>query len=190
MTSVIRYCFGIVLLFFPLLTQAAAPTWKIIPQESKLTFTGTLNDVPTSGQFKSFSGTINFDPNKLNESHVHIVVDTDSVSTSYADIAITIKTSDWLDAKYFPQATFDANHFTKTGDNTYQTNGKLTIRDKTHTIPVTFVAKNSAPNKVQIKGRAILKRTQFGVGKGEWASTDSVADDVKVDFVITAIKSQ
>ena len=174
--------------FVPLVALASIPAWQIVPNESSLTFTGTLNGASTSGQFKTFNGTIDFDPNKLNESHVEIMVDTGSISTSYPDIANTLKMPDWFNVKAFPQAIFKASSFVKTSDKTYQANGSLTIRDKTLPVTIIFSEQESSPNKVHVTGSTTLKRTQFGVGQGEWAETDSVKDEVKIDFNLTAIK--
>src|SRR5258708_7643755 len=138
---------SLIIILFPVMGLASVPKWEIVPQESSLTFTGTLNNAQTSGKFKSFSGEIQFDPEKLNESKVHIVIDTGSVTTSYVDIAETLKTADWFDIKLFPQAIFQANKFTKTSDKTYQAEGALTIRDKTLPLVVIFTQEEYSENK-------------------------------------------
>ncbi len=175
-------------LFMPLIAKAAVPEWQIVPSESNITFTGTQNNAPISGQFKKFSGSIAFDPNQLNESKIKIVIDTNSVSTSYADFTSTLLTPDWFDVKLFPEATFQASQFTKTGQNTFEANGNLTIRDKTLPVKVVFTGEELSKTKASVKGSTSIKRTAFGVGAGEWASTDEVQDDVKINFTITAIK--
>jgi polyisoprenoid-binding protein YceI len=54
---------------------------------------------------------------------------------------------------------------------------------------VNFAEEETSSNdKVKVKGSLIIKRTVFGVGQGEWASTKEVKDDVVVDFVVTAVK--
>lgn len=177
------------LLLLPLMTVfAGVPAWQINPTQSSLSFTGTQNNAPVSGKFKSFSGEINFDPEQLNSSHVRIVVDLNSVSTSYKDVEDALKTADWFNVKLFPKAIFKADQFTKTGDNAYQANGTLKIRDKEIPISVAFVVLESSNNKARVKGTTVVKRSLFGIGQGEWASTDEVKDEVKVDFDIIAVK--
>ncbi|EKD74286.1 MAG: hypothetical protein ACD_45C00008G0006 [uncultured bacterium] len=184
----IRVLIGIFIFFIPLVGITAVPAWQIIAKESSLTFTGIMNDAPTSGEFRKFDGEIYFDPAKLNESHVRIIVDAGSVKTSYVDIAETLKTPEWFNVKLFPQAIFQAKKITKTGEKAYQAEGTLTIRDKTLPVIVRFTEETSANNKVRVKGAAKLKRTLFGVGQGEWGSTDDVKDEVTVNFTITAVK--
>ncbi len=171
---------------FPMIAHATA--WEIIPKDSSIIFTATQNNSPVAGQFKSFSGDIDFDPAALNASHVQITVDMTSVSTSYKDIETTLKTPEWFNTKLFPKAIFKAAQFTKTGDNTYQANGTLTIRDKTVPILLNFKLDEYAQTKAHASGSTQLKRTAFGVGTGEWAKTDEVKDDVRVDFVLAVEK--
>lgn len=183
-----KWIFTVLVLLAPAIVEAAVPEWQIVPSESSITFTGIQNDAPASGQFKKFTGEISLDPNQLNASKVRIVIDMNSVSMSYSDFTNTLLTTDWLNVKLFPQAIFEATHFTKIGENKYQANGTLTIRDKTVPVTLTFVAEELSKTKGRVKGNTTLKRTIFGVGQGEWADTDAVKDDVQVNFTITAIR--
>lgn len=176
----------LILGLLPLTTVAAVPTWKIIPNQSSITFTATQNNSPVTGQFKSFTGEVNFDPEQLKESHVTIIVDIGSVTTSYEEVAETLKTSDWFNIKLFPQAIFKGNSFTKMGKNSYNARGTLTIRDKTIPIKLTFTAEELSKTSAHVEGTTTIKRSWFGVGKGEWASTKEVTDPVTINFTVTA----
>lgn len=175
-------------LFATTTVYAAVTEWQILPSESELTFTATQNGAPVNGKFKAFTGEIHFDPNQLNQSRAKITVNMASVSTSYAEIGDTLVTSDWFDTKLFPQAVFTADSFTKTGDKTYQAKGNLTIRNKTMPIIVTFTEEEYSATKARMKGSTTVKRSAFGVGQGEWASTSEVKDDVQVNFVLSAVR--
>jgi len=183
-----NWILAVCILMLPLMANAAAPAWQIVPSESSITFTGIQNNAPASGSFKKFTGTINFDPNQLNDSKVKMVVDINSVTTTYSDLTSTLITDDWFNVKLFPNAVFEASQFTKMGDNKYQATGTLTIRDKTVPVTLLFETKELSATKVLAKGSATIKRSQFGVGQGEWADTDTVKDDVQVNFIITANK--
>lgn len=178
----------IAMLVCPLLAQAEAPVWQIIPAESTLTFTATQNGAPVTGKFTQFSGDIKFDFDKLNESSVNIIVETGFVTASYKDLVDTLKTSDWFNVKLFPQAIFKANQFKKTGDKAYQANGSLTIRDKTVPVTINFNVSSTSDTKVKVSGSTTVKRTAFGVGQGEWSSTDEIKDDVKIEFTLSVVK--
>lgn len=176
----------IIIFLVPLISYAIAPSWKIVSTESSITFTGIQNDAPASGSFKKFTGIINFDPNQLNDSKVKIEIDMNSVSTSYSDFTSTLITDDWFNVKLFPTAVFETSHFVKIGNDKYQANGSLTIRDKSVPVTLLFEAKELSKTKVLVEGNTTLRRTQFGVGQGEWADTEAVKDDVQVSFKITA----
>lgn len=176
------------ILLVPIIAKAEVPAWQILPNESSITFTGIQNNSPVSGKFKKFTGEIAFDPAQLSASKVRIVIDMNSVSTSYSDFTSTLLTPDWFDVKLFPQAVFEASHFTKSAENTYEAKGTLTIRDKTVPVTLTFLVEKLSETKGRVKGSTTLKRLVFGIGQGEWESTDEVKDEVKVTFTLTAIK--
>ncbi len=171
-----------------MIAYAAPPHWEIVPKDSSIIFTATQNNSPVAGQFKVFTGDINFDPAMLSASNVQITVEMSSVSTSYKDIENTLKSPEWFNAKLFPKAIFKATQFSKTGNNTYQANGTLSIRDKTIPIILHFTLDEYTQTKAHATGTTLLKRTAFGIGTGEWSKTDEVKDDVKVDFILSAVK--
>src|SRR3989338_8003391 len=127
----IRRFFGFLFLIFLLPAMATAGEWHIVPDKSSLYFQATQNNAPIKGEFKKFTGDIDFDQQALDKSHVDITVDTASVSTSFKDIADALKTAEWLDAKAFPKAIFSAKNFKKISDKAYEAHGKLTLRGKT-----------------------------------------------------------
>lgn len=168
----------------PAFAETAA--WQIVPDKSSLTFTGTQNGAPVTGSFKHFTGDIEFSLSDLEHSRVKIMVDTGSVSASYSDLVDALKTPDWFNVKLFPQAVFQSEHFKKTGDKSYQADGTLTIRNITKPVVITFTVLEAGDASAHIKGVTTLKRNDFGVGQGEWASTDEIKNDVKVEFDINA----
>ncbi|EKD70758.1 MAG: hypothetical protein ACD_46C00411G0001 [uncultured bacterium] len=169
-------------------TMTTAFEWHIVPSKSSLHFKATQNNAPITGEFKTFSGDIDFDKDALNKSHVNIVVDTASVSTSFKDVSDALKTAEWFDIKAFPKAIFTAHDFKKIGDNTYEANGKLTLRNKTLPLTLHFTLEKYTDHEAIVSGKADLKRTAFEIGKGEWASTKEIKDDVEINFKIEATK--
>lgn len=169
-------------------TIATASEWHILPGKSSLNFIATQNNAPVTGEFKTFSGKIDFDQQALNKSHVEITVDTDSVTTSFKDVADALKTAEWFDAKAFPKAIFTSTNFKKINDKDYEADGKLTLRDKTLPLTLYFTFEKYTDKEAVVIGHAILKRTDFGVGQGEWKKTDGVKDLVEIHFKIEAKK--
>jgi polyisoprenoid-binding protein YceI len=166
----------------------AASSWQIQPEKSSIKFTATQNNAPVTGNFSKFSGDVDFDPDQLNSSKVRILVDMNSVTASFNDVATTLKTADWFNVKMFPQAEFAANQFVKIGDKKYQAKGTLKIRDKTIPVTLDFILKDYSTHQAQVEGSTILKRTLFGIGQGEWSNTNAIKDDVLVKFQLTVTK--
>jgi polyisoprenoid-binding protein YceI len=180
-----------VILWFPLLAFATPSAWVIVPSQSHLSFTAIQNDSPLTGQF-NFKGEGHFDPQQLEASNVTVTIDLASVKTSYQEADDMLKNSDWFDILHFPQATFTAKKFVlipKT-QNHYEAPGTLTIRNKTLPVTLHFVLDKYTNKDAHATGELTLRRTQFGVGQGEWASTSAVKDDVKVNFDLTAVKKE
>jgi len=165
--------------------EALLKPWNIDAKNSYINFSIIQDKSPITGTFKSFTGEINADPDRLNDSHIKIIVDMNSVSTSFKEVAINLKTPDWFDVKIFPNAIFTSTKLTKTGAKSYQAKGTLTVRDKTIPVVLNFVLENYSPTEALVKGSGIVKRTALGLAKGEWAKTDSLKDDVTVDFALS-----
>ena len=166
-------------------TANAAPECKIQDDTSVITFTATQNNAPVKGEFKKMNGIIHFDPADLKASNIKFEVDMNSVTTSYGLVSETLKTADWFDVKLFPKALFTANEITLKNDK-YSAKGEVKIRDKTLPLTVDFSVTQTPP-KLKAIGSTVIKRTWFGIGQGEWASTDEVKDDVKVDFTLECL---
>lgn len=180
--------FIFIFLLSPLAAFANVPSWKIMPNESSLTFTAIQNGAPVTGVFTNFSGDINFDPTQLDKSNVKIVINLSGISDPYNELSDTLKSADWFNIKIFPQAIFQSTGFTKTGDKTYQAKGTLTIRDKTLPIVLDFSQQEYSQTKAKMMGSTTIKRTAFGVGQGEWSDTKTVKDDVQINFIVSAIR--
>lgn len=186
-----RITLGIVTHFLFLISlhlNAAVPQWRIVPSQSLLTFTATQNGAPVVGQFKTFTGDIKVDPNDLNNSSIAIIVDINSMSTSYSEVKKTLLTTEWFNVNLFPKAEFQSNHIEKTGDKAYQAKGTLTIRGKSLPITLLFTSEQPDANTGIVVGHTVIKRTAFDVGQGDWSSTKEIRDEVTIKFKVVGIK--
>jgi polyisoprenoid-binding protein YceI len=183
-----RFIFAVSVISLSFSAIAEVPKWEIIKEKSNISFTATQNNAPVSGEFKKFDGEIHFDSAQLSLSNVTIVVYMDSVSTSYPDIANTLKTAEWFDVKTFPKGVFKATSINKVGENAYQAKGTLSLRDKTANITLPFEITQVSATTSIAKGNLVIQRSTFGIGRGEWASTNEIKDDVTIHFSLAATK--
>ena len=176
-------------------------SWTLVPKESALNFVARQEGQDVEGGFASFGGSIVFDPAKLDQARIDMTIDVTSVTSSYDEVSATLKSGDWFDTTKFPKARFVATKIRVDGQTfpqaplktNYIADGTLTLRSVSVPVSVAFHfdsygSKSGQPAilRAVAKGKAMLSRTAFGVGQGEWKSTKSVADPVRVDFILTA----
>lgn len=155
-----------------------AAQWQAAAPQSKLTFNAVQAGAAFEGQFKKFAATVAFDPAKPTECQFDVSIDTTSVDTQDGERDETLKSADLFDTKRFPQSRYVSKGCTARGQQ-FVSNGKLTLRNVTRDVPITFTFDGKT-----LKGSAQLKRLDFGVGQGDWKDTEWVANDVKVGFVL------
>jgi polyisoprenoid-binding protein YceI len=160
----------------------AATQWTLQPRESKLTFVGTQAGAEFEGVFERFTADIKFDPQDLAGSRFDVKIDLASVNTRDSERDDYLKGEDLFAVKQFPTAHYVAEGFAFKGGK-FTANGKLTLRNVTRAVPIEFRFEN-ATGSAAIEGSAQLKRLDFGVGQGDWKDTSTVANEVKVNFVL------
>lgn len=180
----------LILSFCSSVYAGSLPQWEIIPAESNISFTGTQNNAPVTGAFKSFRGTIQVDPAKPESASLDFIINMDSLSVSYADLANILITPEWFDVKAFPTAEFKSNKINKIDEQNYTAEGILTIKNKSQPVVLKFTAVESPKDHGVVEGSTLIKRSAFGVGVGEWASTDAVKDEVTVNFKVAASRKK
>jgi len=164
---------------------AAARPYAVDPAASKLGFTGTFDGRPFNGVFQKWDAQIDFDPARLDQSKATVVIQTGSVRTGTPEYDKTIGEPAWFNARQFPTARFVASSFRKTGANSYEARGQLTIRNLTRPVVLPFTLEPQGP-RTRMRGELTLDRTQFGVGAGEFSGDQPLAKAVKVHVDLVA----
>jgi polyisoprenoid-binding protein YceI len=160
--------------------HAAPPSYAADPQSSKLEFTGVQAGADFKGVFHKFTAAVDFAPDALPASHIDVQIDMNSVDSQDKDRDKTIHGSDVFDVAHFPTAHYVTKSITKTASG-YSAVGSLTMHGVTKDVPIDFQFA-AAGGGATLNGTAKLKRLDFGVGQGDWKSTEWVADLVKVNF--------
>lgn len=188
MHRILTLILAVSLLFaFPAFAEATA--YKLVKEKSSLKFYAINNGSPVEGIFKDFSAQINFNPDKLEESKIVVEVETGSVFTDYDEIVKNLVSKDWLSAIEFPKAIFTSKTISRmpTSDN-YYADGTLTLRDKTLPVILNFQLQFPDDKNAIAKGYVTIRRTDYGVGQGQWAKDDVVKNEVRVEFRVVAEK--
>jgi polyisoprenoid-binding protein YceI len=167
------------------LQAQAAPYQAIVPAKSSVTFSYKQMGVAVDGRFKKFAAQVNFDPAKAEAGKASFDVELASVDAGSSEADDEVVTKSWFNAAAFPKASFVAKQFKPTAPNQYEVTGSLTIKGQTR--EVKFPMKHTAQGKDGVlSGSFILKRGDFNIGEGMWAKFDVVANDIQVNFSLTA----
>jgi polyisoprenoid-binding protein YceI len=167
----------------------AAPYQAIVPAKSSVTFSYKQMGVAVDGRFKKFSAQVNFDPAKADAAKASFDVELASVDAGSSEADDEVVTKSWFNAAAFPKASFVAKQFKQTAPNQYDVSGTLTIKGQTR--EVKFPMKHTAQGKDGVlSGSFTLKRGDFNIGEGMWAKFDVVANDIQVNFSLTATQGK
>jgi polyisoprenoid-binding protein YceI len=161
----------------------AAGSFTADPATSRLEFTGVQAGAEFKGVFHKFTASVDFSPDALAAAKFDVVIDLSSEDTMDKDRDGTIRGADVFDVAHFPTAHYVTRAFSKTAAG-YTAVGSLTLRGVTKDVPIAFKFSPTAAGGATLSGTAELKRLDFGVGQGDWKSTEWVADAVKVSFTL------
>jgi polyisoprenoid-binding protein YceI len=134
-------------------TIDASVNWKIADGYS----VKFISKDPT-GVFTKMDGSIQFDPNNLENSRFDVKVDVNSINTGKGMQNKHAVSADWFDAETYPYIHFVSQRIDRLG-NDYKASGTMEIKGikKTFDIPFTF------ENNV-FSGKFEVNRTDFGIG--------------------------
>lgn len=168
---------------------AASAAWgqtpqKIVPEKSFIRFAMKQMNVPVEGRFRRFDGAVAFDPAKPEATKAQFTVDTGSIDLGNPEGETEARRKVWLDVPGFPAATFSVKALKSLGGGRYEASGPLTIKGVSRDITAPLTVADAGGVRT-VEGQFTLERLQYKVGEGEWADTDTVADDIVVRFRFT-----
>jgi len=169
-------------LYLPAAVSAAGPvtSYAVDPQQSRLEFVGVQAGADFKGAFHKFSAAVDFSPDAPADSRFDVQIDLNSVDSMDKDRDTTIRGPDIFDVAHSPTAHYVTRSFAKTAAG-YSAVGALTLRGVTKDVPIDFKFTQGAAG-AKLEGTAKLKRLDFGAGRGDWKSTEWVADEVRISF--------
>ena len=181
---------GAALLGLAASARAAVETYKIDPVHSSVAFSirHFVSKVP--GSFTNFGGTIIVDRDNLEKSSVEATIEVGSVNTANTQRDNHLKSPDFFDAAKFASMTFKSKSWTKTGGDSFDVTGALTIKDVTKDVVLKVKVLGFGPG---MKGAMLsgweasttLQKADFGV-KGPAMLGAVLGDDVGVTIGIEA----
>ena len=167
----------------------AAPYQSIVPAKSSITFNFKQMGVSADGRFKKFTAQVNFDPTKAAQGKASFEVELASVDTGSGEADQEVVSKSWFNTAAFPKAQFVSQRIQQTAPNQYEVLGTLSIKGQSR--EVKFPMKHTPQGKDGLlTGGFAMKRADFGIGEGMWSKFDVVANDIQVNFSITAAQGK
>jgi polyisoprenoid-binding protein YceI len=164
--------------------DAGPAHYTLDPAKSALEYQFVQAGAQNKGKFTKFTVTLDFSPDNLATSKLDVVVEMASSDTGDKERDDTLKGADLFSVAKFPQAHFTSTQITRTA-NGYDAAGKLTLRGVSRDIHVPFsfkTADEQGKPAGYLLGKTTIKRLDFGVGQGDWKSTEWVGNDVSVSY--------
>ena len=167
---------------------AAAQRW-VQAAGSSLTFTFDQEGAASKGSFKQFSTELAYDEKSIAAGSLNVKIQIASIDTQDQERNDMLVTADLFDAQKFPTAQYTASSLARTAAGGLEAVGKLTLRGVTHDLrlPLKIVPTASG---LELSGATAIKRLDYGVGQGDWKSTEGVADEVKIQYKVALVKAK
>jgi polyisoprenoid-binding protein YceI len=170
--------------------RAQVESYKIDPVHSSVGFSirHFVSKVP--GTFTKVSGTVTVDRANLENSSVEATIDTASFNTENDKRNAHVMSDAFLDVAKYPVITFKSKAWKKTGEDSFDVTGDLTIHGVTKEVVLAakLLGFGEGMGGVQLSGwevTAALKKSDFGVN-GPTMLAKVVGDDVAVHITIEA----
>lgn len=147
-----------------------AGEYKVEPYHTQVEFSVRhIGFTDFSGFFSGASGSLRLDPAHPAASKLVVTIPVNSALTTVPKLDEELKGAQWFDATQFPTATFTSTSVTKTGPDSADIRGDLTLHGVTRPIELKarFIGAGVNPldhaYTVGFEATGVIKRSEFGV---------------------------
>jgi polyisoprenoid-binding protein YceI len=171
--------------------SAAPETYVIDPVHSTLNFSLRHLVSKFTGSFTKVSGSISVDRTDLTRSSVEAQIEIASLSTADEKRNGHVLSPDFFDVSQYATASFKSTAWKKTGEDAYEVNGQLTLKNITKpvTLQVKLLGFGEGMNNAKLSGwevSGLIKKSDFGLA-GPAMLSKALGDDVTISIGIEAV---
>lgn len=172
-------------------SQAAVEVYKIDATHSSINYSLRHILSKYTSSFTKLSGDITVDRDNLENSSVTATIDVANLTTDSEGRDKHIKSPDFFDTAKFPSATFKSKSWKKTGENTFDVTGDLTIKDITKEVVLKTTLLGFGPGMrpgTLLSGweaTTTIKKSEFGLA-GPAMLQKALGDEVAITINIEA----
>jgi polyisoprenoid-binding protein YceI len=140
------------------------------------------------GWFRDIAGTLNLDAAKPESSKVDVTIKAASIDTNHTQRDKDLLGAGFLDGAKFPEMHFVSTKVARTGDNTADITGNLTLHGVTKPLVLHAKLNKMAPNPFDqtptagFTATGSLKRSDYGVSSAIPMIGDEVAITIDAEF--------
>jgi polyisoprenoid-binding protein YceI len=163
---------------------ADIPVFKITPVKSTIKF-AVKASVPIEGSFDKWDATFAFTSNHAEDGVLDVKIQAASVNTGSGMKDGKLKSKDFFDVEQDPYITFHSDKIVQTSPNTFDIQGKFTIRgvSRPETLNLTVTGTRGSGHG-EIKGTMAFDRKEYGMNSG--IPFIKIADRVEVTVDLLA----
>ena len=140
------------------------------------------------GRFNSLEASLEFDPENIEGTRLHAIVNTASIDVGDADFSKTLAGPDWFDSERYAQAVFTTQSlkFAEGGDVVFT--GQLEMLGKSQAMDISIRFNGGATNMltgfytIGFSASAVLKRSEFGMDKHLGLVGDDIELEIHAEF--------
>lgn len=165
------------------------PNWSVNHDASSIRFSGTHDGNSYSGTFGQWDAAIQFDPDRPEATEVRVAVSTASAEGSQRLYTDSLKSSEWFNIAEFPTANVEILEVTMSGEGQFNSIARLTLKGVSvdAAFPFTLAIDGDIAT---MTGQAVFQRTPLDLGQASDPNADWVGEDVTVDVVVEASRSE
>lgn len=158
---------------------AEASVWTL--QAGRLDIAARYEGQPVPARIGRFD--VVFDP-APSTARLQVDIDVASVDFDSADINEAVRAAEWFDVARYPRARFVSQRIEPVesrSEGEYMAHGVLELKGVQRPVSVPLRWRVEA-GRGHLQGELQLRRTDFNIGTGEWASADEIGHEVDVRF--------
>jgi cytochrome b561/polyisoprenoid-binding protein YceI len=160
------------------------PRWTVA-SGGRLGFVTSWSGTIVNGSYQKWAADIHFNPEALAASKIKVSIDLTSTVSGDSQRDGMLQGEDFFSSTAHPNAVWTSGAIKSLGDNRYRAEGTLSLRGVEKAVPLDFKL-IIANKRASVSGSAVLNRTSFGVGQGDYAKTDEIPDAVRIGFNFAA----
>ena len=145
------------------------------------------------GKFSKFSGKLTLDRGNLENSSVEATIDIASINTDNQKRDAHLRNADFFDAEKYPTMTFKSRAWKKTGENTFDVTGDLTLKGVTREVVLKTSLLGFGPGSrgAELSGweaTTVIDKKQFNMPDPAMLDA-ALGDDVTITINLEAKKA-